>query len=586
MAATEKLSREEIAKREIGHTDSTPGLNRFLTLAFLALIAVVPIVQNVVDVKAILSGGGAHQAGTIQAGVRGDAAGRRVPQCWDPAFFLLPTMAEVRSVVDAGPRWFDAVLKVNSRVMRDISTYEKELEDRDPIVRRIIPWMQLLITGGLRGGNEDAYCGNDGWLFYRRDIDSLTGPGFLDADVLARRAKGGSELAGPPQPDPVRAIVDFRDRLAARDVALVVVPVPVKATILPERFSSRYTGAAGPVTNPSFAAFIDRLADAKVNVFDPTATLLAAKAADSARPPYLATDTHWTPAAMQACAESLAAAVRKAVELPAASARLGVAKAAVEGLGDIAGMLDFPEGVVVFPRETVTVEQVTAGEGFWKPDAAAEVLLLGDSFTNIYSLGQMGWGESAGLAEHLSLALGLPVDVISRNDAGSHATREMLSKELARGRDRLSGKKVVVWEFAARELANGDWKILPLEVGAPATADAYVPPAGEVVEVKGTVQAVSPAPRPGSVPYKDHIVMIHLVDLESATDPAAKGRDAVVFQWSMQDNVSTPASRYRPGDVVTLKLRRWDEVAATHEAINRSELDDEALLVAEPAWAE
>jgi hypothetical protein len=74
----------------------------------------------------------------------------------------------------------------------------------------------------------------------------------------------------------------------------------------------------------------------------------------------------------------------------------------------------------------------------------------------------MGWGASAGLAEHLALALNQTVDALRRNDAGAHATREMLALELKRGCNRLAGKKVVVWEFAARELAQGDWKLLDL----------------------------------------------------------------------------------------------------------------------------
>lgn len=570
-AAAEKLSREEIAKREIGHTDSTPALNLFLTLFFLGTLLLIPVAQNVREVAAI-------RAGT--------EPGRWLPQCWDPAFFLWPTRSEMRAIGDAGPDWFAALQRENARVMRDIAAYETELEDRDALVQWLIPRMQVVITGWLRGGNEDAYCGRDDWLFYRRDVDALTGPGFLEPAVLARRAAGGSEVAAAPQPDPVRAIVDFRDRLASRGVGLVIMPVPVKPTIHPERFSARYAADAAPVHNPSSAAFLDRLATAGVTVFDPSAALVAAKAADPARPVYLETDTHWTPAAMRRCATDLAALLRRSFELPPATADFRVVDTRIEARGDVAAMLRFPPGRDVFPRETVTIEQVTVGTGFWRPDPAAEVLLLGDSFTNIFSLAAMNWGESAGLAEHLALALGLPIDVIARNDAGSHATREMLAAELARGRDRLAGKKVVVWEFAARELAGGDWKLLPLDLGQPATAEFYLPPPGQVVEVRGTVRAVSPAPRPGSVPYKDHILMVHVGDLESAADPAARGREAVVFQWSMRDNVTTPAARYRPGDTVTLRLRRWDEVTATHEAINRSELDDQDLLLADPAWGE
>ena len=76
------------------------------------------------------------------------------------------------------------------------------------------------------------------------------------------------------------------------------------------------------------------------------------------------------------------------------------------------------------------MRQVLDGNQPWQRDPKSEILLLGDSFTNIFSLVNMGWGEGAGLAEHLSLALGLPMDAITRNDAGSFATREMLAKEL------------------------------------------------------------------------------------------------------------------------------------------------------------
>ena len=66
-------------------------------------------------------------------------------------------------------------------------------------------------------------------------------------------------------------------------------------------------------------------------------------------------------------------------------------------------------------------------------------------------------GHGAGLVEHVSYALNRPVDRIVQNDNGAWATREMLQRG---GADRLSGKRVVVWQFAARELAAGDWKEL------------------------------------------------------------------------------------------------------------------------------
>jgi hypothetical protein len=78
----------------------------------------------------------------------------------------------------------------------------------------------------------------------------------------------------------------------------------------------------------------------------------------------------------------------------------------------------------------------------------------------------MGWGAAGGLGPQLSVALGRGVDVLAQNDSGAFATREALARELAAGEDRLAGKTVVIWEFAARELSVGDWK--PVDWSAPA----------------------------------------------------------------------------------------------------------------------
>jgi alginate O-acetyltransferase complex protein AlgJ len=74
------------------------------------------------------------------------------------------------------------------------------------------------------------------------------------------------------------------------------------------------------------------------------------------------------------------------------------------------------------------------------------------------------------LAPQLALALKRPLDVIAQNDAGAFATRRALARELAAGADRLAGKRVVIWEFAARELSAGDWKRIELPQAAAAGA--------------------------------------------------------------------------------------------------------------------
>ena len=187
-------------------------------------------------------------------------------------------------------------------MLRDIQSYETELKERDGLMQWLIPRLQIPVTAWLKGGNEDAYCGRDGWLFYRKDIDSLTGRGFLDPEILARRAAGGSELKAPPQPDPLKAIVDFRDQLAKRGITLIVMPAPVKPSIHPEWHSARYEGRNEAVQNPSFPAFAERLAQEKIVCFDAAPVLLQAKQAQLGRALYLKTDTHWTPEGMELAA--------------------------------------------------------------------------------------------------------------------------------------------------------------------------------------------------------------------------------------------------------------------------------------------
>jgi len=93
-------------------------------------------------------------------------------------------------------------------------------------------------------------------------------------------------------------------------------------------------------------------------------------------------------------------------------------------------------------------------------------------------------------------------------------------------------------------------------------------------------------PRPGTVPYKDHIEALHLVDVmpEDSRGEAASHSQAVVYLWSMRDNEWTSAARLRPGERVKLRLRPWSDVSAQYEKFNRTELDDPALQLEEPVW--
>jgi alginate O-acetyltransferase complex protein AlgJ len=216
------------------------------------------------------------------------------------------------------------------------------------------------------------------------------------------------------------------------------------------------------------------------------------------------------------------------------------------------------------------------------------VLLLGDSFSNIYSLGAMGWGEGAGFPERLSAHLGRPVEAIVRNNDGAFATRQTLQKELASGTDRLRGKKVVVWEFAARELAFGNWKSLPLPKTdpLPQASSFFCPPTGAKQRIRGVISSAAPVPRAGAVPYKEHIVALHLMNVVLQGAEQGPPKECIVYTWSMREQRPTTAALLRPGDTVSLELVPWEDVSDALEKFQRSELEEPSLLLEPSTWAD
>jgi alginate O-acetyltransferase complex protein AlgJ len=283
-------------------------------------------------------------------------------------------------------------------------------------------------------------------------------------------------------------------------------------------------------------------------------------------------------------ARELAAKIRSIA--PASPSPIQVEEKRLSALGDIARMLKLPNAQTLRYVEEITTHQVTTGNALWHASKNSDVLLLGDSFSNVFSQAALGWGESSGFAEQLSRALsGRPIDCILRNSDGAFATREILAHELGMGRDRLKGKKLIVWQFATRELAFGNWKLIDMALHQPTPMRFFTPSPGEKITITGIVESVSPVPRPGSVPYADHIMALHLVD-GNIPQSGSQGLQCLVYLLSMHDNVWTPAARLRPGDRVTLRLRPWTDVSGDYEQINRSEIGDTTVQLEEPAWGE
>ena len=90
-----------------------------------------------------------------------------------------------------------------------------------------------------------------------------------------------------------------------------------------------------------------------------------------------------------------------------------------------------------------------------RPDS--EILILGDSFLRIYEQDEPG---AAGFIAHLARELGRPLTSIV-NDGGAST---LVRQELARRPTLLLNKRLVIWEFAERDIRYGTegWQIVPL----------------------------------------------------------------------------------------------------------------------------
>ena len=133
-----------------------------------------------------------------------------------------------------------------------------------------------------------AVCAEtDGWLFLAAEFRFLSLGRFWgdEAPKVSRSRK-------PDLADPIPAIVDFQKQLEARGIDLLVVPVPPKAAIYPEKIlPGSDVGAADPA--PVVRRFYDELRAAGIDVLD-LAPVFIKNRGDQRGGVFCRTDSHWS----------------------------------------------------------------------------------------------------------------------------------------------------------------------------------------------------------------------------------------------------------------------------------------------------
>ena len=306
----------------------------------------------------------------------------------------------------------------------------------DPLLaRRFAAACAELAEAATRRG-AGAVAGLDGWYFSAAEL----------------RTVGAAARAGPGvRGDAVSSVLAVKRQLDDADVELLLVPVPPKSIIYPDRVAADL-GVPIPVPrlDSALEAVYARLRDRGVNVLDLTDRFIRDRFHPEG-PLYCRQDSRWSGTGCVVAAHAIAEVVTQRpwadlLESPPVEPRWYVTTIR----GDLGRRPDAAPPAPEELRLRGIVRATERGAAPVEPDAASPVALMGDSHTLIFHAGGAYHARGAGLADQLAFALGAPVALASA-DAAASAESNPLALD-RRALPPLNGKRLVIWCFAARWL--------------------------------------------------------------------------------------------------------------------------------------
>ncbi len=286
--------------------------------------------------------------------------------------------------------------------------------------------------------------GRDDFLFFRGDVE------YLVSGDLRDQADGR---------DPYPAVVDFHQQLTDRDIDLLLVIIPTKADVFPEKLSEQAPEGARPYVAPYCRKLLSELAEAGVEIVDLLPAFIEERDVDGDLL-YMPQDTHWKPRGVHLAAKLIAERVRQYPWYAALSPQqvsYSVRDAAFTRQGDICDMLTDQERLAYRPLKLTAQQVVTPDGELYVDDPGSPICMLGDSFTGVFHFEDC---KHAGLSAHLAKELGMPIDLIMAQGSGPRI-RGQLAR---RGHDAIEAKRLIIWTVVARDLYNywAPWDIIKL----------------------------------------------------------------------------------------------------------------------------
>jgi hypothetical protein len=314
-----------------------------------------------------------------------------------------------------------------------LGEFEKSLNNSS----RLAIWVRRHIGKPLAayfgdGNMGPVYPGMDGYLFYSEEIAAYRGRRLLDPPPASTA-------------NMIQSILDYNAQLRVRGIHLVLLPVPMKISIYPEKLWPNYDVRDGPAYTPDYKQWLSSLRENGIDVLDLTPALWKERYSP-AGPVFFKQDTHWSWSGQAIAADAIAQRVSPMLG-GCERIQFDLVKSQRKAFGDLA-RINNGSGEEPGPIAMDSLADAVYRNG--RPYVAgneAPVLLIGDSNAI------MGSATGHGLEDCLMMRLHVGVQSISELGGGAVAARW----DLKHRPGALANKKVVIWEFAGRFLWSDDW---------------------------------------------------------------------------------------------------------------------------------
>ena len=324
--------------------------------------------------------------------------------------------------------------------------------------------------------------------------------------------------------------------------------------IYPEKINHNIKG---PISHPDAQRLVSELNSLpNLDVLDLTKSLFNLK---KDKKVFLKQDTHWTPEAMEEAAKIIANHI-KSMDINIDKVNLKPKqKEGRKAYGDLVEKINIWDGA--FNQESVIAKPIKGNTR----DRNSEIILLGDSFTNIYSSNQgLGWGNNAGLPEHIASNVGTPIDVISINGGGATEVRKKLAQRRGSSED-MKNKKVVIWAITCRDLFLSQEQCIDRNISWENVSFDKRPlekkPTNNKITIRAKLIEKPKIPDPNQTTYKDLLYGADYEIIETISGQVPEeGKKIAVVNWAFKNRVLLPSANYEIGRVRNLQLMPFEEM--------------------------